>query len=228
MGGWATALERATIRLLLVGAAVLDVVFPLTVAVLDSVSDIDPLRRTLSLHSLRPGVPWMPFAFIAHAFALELLAGALRRLPPKPYAGPACLRMAGVASALLAVFAADEPGTESTAGHLHEAIALVAFLGIAAGALFAANAQRSDPHWVGRWRLPAGFAVALLGTLAGLGLLVLVAQVYDPAHGYYGLAERIVVACIGAWMVSTAVQGTRVTRRLGAAERAAAPHGPGP
>lgn len=224
----ASAVDRRTIRLLLLGAAVLDVIFPLVVAGLDAVDDIDPVRRTLSLHALRAGFPWMGLAFIAHAFALEMLAAALRRLPPQPYAAPVALRLAGAAAALLAILHPDAPGTESVMGHLHESLALVAFLGIATAGLFAANSQRRDPHWVGLWRLPAGFAFALLTTLAGLGVLVLLAQLYDPLKGYYGLAERIVVACIGAWMVSTAVQGIRVTRRTDAATRAPPARGLGP
>lgn len=203
-------MQRLTIRVLLLGAAAVDVVFPLTVAVLDVVDDIDPVQRTLSLHGLRPGFPWMALAFLAHAFALEMLAAGLRRLPPRPYASPVALRLAGGAAALLAIFPADAPGQESATGHLHEALALVAFLGIAAAGLFAANAQRSDPAWRGRWRLQAGFALALLTSLALLGLLVLVAQLYAPARGYYGLGERVAVGLIGAWMVTTAVQGSRV------------------
>jgi len=209
--------ERWTVRGLLFGAAAIDVVFPLAVGVLDVVDAVDPMRRTLSLHSLRPGLPWMPFAFLCHALALELLAAGLRRLPPRPYAAPVMLRLAGGASALLAVFNADTPGEESTVGHLHEAFAMVAFLGLSAGALFAANAHRRSPAWDGLRGLPTFAAFALISTLAGLGLLVLVAQVYDPAHGYYGLAERIVVACIGLWMVAMAVQGGRLAGRLPAA-----------
>ena len=201
-------MQRLTIRALLLGAAVLDVVFPVTVAVLDAVDDVDPVRRTLSLHALRDGVPWMAIAFLAHAFALEMLAAGLRRLPPRPYAAPVLLRLAGAASAFLAIFPPDAPGHESTTGHLHEALALVAFLGIAAAGLFAANAQRSDPAWRGRWRLQAGFAVGLLVSLAALGLLVVVAQVVPAARGYYGLGERVAVAFIGAWMVTTAVRGS--------------------
>ena len=202
-------MQRLTIRTLLLGAAALDVIFPVTVAVLDAVDDVDPVRRTLSLHALRDGVPWMAIAFLAHAFALEMLAAGLRRLPPRPYAAPVLLRLAGGASAFLAIFPPDAPGQESTTGHLHEALALVAFLGIAAAGLFAANAQRSEPAWRGRWRLQAGFAVGLLASLAGLGLLVLAAQLVPAARGYYGLGERLAVALIGAWMVSTAVQGSR-------------------
>ncbi len=201
---------RLTIRALLLGAAAIDVVFPLTVAVLDVVDDVDPVRATLSLHALHAGFPWMALAFLAHALALELLAAGLRRLPPRPYAAPALLRLAGGAAALLAIFPADAPGTESTTGHLHEALALVAFLGIAAAALFSAQAQRGDAAWRGRWRLQAGFAVALLGSLAVLGLLVLGAQLFAPLRGYYGLGERVAVGLIGAWMVTTAVQGSRV------------------
>ena len=207
-------MERWKVRGLLFGAAAIDVVFPVTVAVLDVVDAIDPMRRTLSLHALRPGLPWMPFAFLCHALALELLASGLRRLPPRPYAGPVMLRLAGGASALLAVFGADEPGSESTVGHLHEAFAMVAFLGLSAGALFAAYEHRRSPAWDGLRGLPTLAAFALIVTLAGLGVLVLVAQVYDPAHGYYGLAERIVVACIGLWMVAMAVQGGRLAGRL--------------
>lgn len=203
-------LRRLTVQGLLLGAAALDVVFPLTVALLDIAEGIDPVRRTLSLHSLRPGLPWMPLAFLAHAFALEMLAAGLRRLPPRPYAAPVMLRLAGGAAALLAIFPPDAPGTESVTGHLHESLALVAFLGIAAAGLFAANAHRRDPAWAGRWRVPAGCAVGLLATLAALGLLVVVAQVVPATRGYYGLGERAAVAFIGAWMVSLAVQGSRV------------------
>lgn len=203
-------LHRLTVAGLLLGAAAVDVLFPLTVAVLDVTEGIDPVRRTLSLHSLRPGFPWMPLAFLAHALALELLAAGLRRLPPRPYAAPVCLRLAGGAAALLAIFPPDAPGEGTTTGHLHETLALVAFLGIAAAGLFAANAHRRDPAWQGRWRLPAAFAAALLATLAALGLLVVVALAVPAARGYYGLAERVAVAFIGAWMVAVAVQGSRV------------------
>lgn len=205
--------ERFTIRAMLIGAAAIDVVFPVTVAVLDVLEGLDPVRKTLSLHELRPGFPWMAFAFLAHALALELLATALRRLPPRPYAGPLLLRLAGGAAALLAIFPPDAPGHDSLTGHLHETLAMVAFLGIAAAALFSADAQRRDPAWQGRWRLQAAFGVALLVSLALLGVLVLVAQVHAPARGFYGLGERVAVAFIGAWMVTTAAQGSRTVAR---------------
>lgn len=207
-------MQARTARALLFGAAAIDVAFPVTVAVLDVLDDVDPLRQTLSLHALRPGLPWMALAFLAHALALELLASGLRRLPPRPYAAPVMLRLAGGASGLLAIFTADAPGQETPTGHLHEALALVAFLGIATAALLAANAHRREPAWRGLAGLPAAFAFALLGTLAVLGLLVLVAQVQPAARGFYGLAERVAVVCIGAWMVSTAVQGARLAGRI--------------
>lgn len=197
-------------QLLLFGAAAIDIVFPTTVVALDILTDIDPVRRTLSLHALRPGVPWMSFAFLAHALALEVLAAGLRRLPPQAYAAPVMLRLAGGAAALLAIFHPDAPGTESTTGHLHETMALVAFLGIAVAGLFAANAQRQSAAWAGRWRIPFVASCILFVTLAALGLTVLLAQVYTPLKGYYGLGERIIMAEIGFWMVSMAVQGSRV------------------
>lgn len=203
-------MDHQTIRGLLLGAAAIDTVFPITVLTLDAVTDIDPVARTLSLHALRPGVPWMAFAFLAHAFALEILAAGLRRLPPRPYAAPVMLRLAGGAAALLAIFRPDAPGTESTTGHLHEAMALVAFLGIAVAGLFAAGAQRREPAWGALWKFPFVASCILLGTLAGLGLTVLAAQLHEPIKGYYGLGERIVMVEIGLWMVSMAIQGSRV------------------
>lgn len=202
--------HHLTVQGLLLGAAALDVVFPLVVAVLDATEAIDPVRRTLSLHALRPGFPWMGLAFIAHAFALEMVAGGLRRLPPRPYAAPVMLRLAGGASALLAILHPDPPGVETTTGHLHESLALVAFLGIAAAGLFQANAQRRDPAWQGKWKLAAFFAIGLLVSLAALGLLVVIAQFAPATRGYYGLGERVAVGFIGAWMVTTAVQGSRL------------------
>lgn len=211
-------MDRRLIRGLLLGAAVVDIVFPVTVAILDVTTGIDPVRRTLSLHALRPGFPWMGFAFLAHALALELLAAGLRRLPPFPLLGPVMLRLAGGAAALLAIFPADAPGTESPTGHLHEALALVAFLGIPVAGFFVAHAQRRDPAWRGLWRTPALFVGLLLASLAVLGLLVLIAQLYAPARGYYGVAERVAVALIGAWMVGIALQAVRFLREPAAAD----------
>jgi hypothetical protein len=195
---------------LLLGAAALDVAFPATVASLDLLGGLEPVHRTVSLHALRPGIPWMALAFLAHAVALEMLASALRRLPPRPYAGPLALRLAGIAAALLAILPADGPNQETVTGHLHEALAVIAFLGIAAGALFSANAQRQVPAWKDRWRLQAAFGVALLVALMALGVLVLVAQLHAPARGLYGILERVAVVFIGAWIVATAIQGSRV------------------
>lgn len=192
----------------------MDAAFPATVIILDIVNlDVNPMGSTLSLHALRPGFPWMAFAFLINAVAVGLVAWGLHLLPPRPWAAPACLIMAGIASALLSYFAADAPSHETTYGHIHEAIAPIAFLGISVGGLFAIHAQRTQPQWKGLYRVPQIFCYVLLAAEALMGILVLVAQFYDPAHGLYGIAERFIVIAIGGWIVATAVQGSRAARR---------------
>jgi hypothetical protein len=89
---------RAT-HVLLVVAAVMDAAFPAIVASLDATSpDLDPWRHTLSRHAQAPGFPWMEVAFVAHGVAMGILAVALRRLPPRPWASPTALWLGAVAS----------------------------------------------------------------------------------------------------------------------------------
>jgi hypothetical protein len=187
------------------------------VVLLDSIDPtLNPVSTTLSKHALRPGFPWMAVAFLAHGIALGLLSWGLQRLPPRPWAAPCALLLGGVASVLLAIFADDGKDQETTSGHLHEAIATVAFLGVTAAGLFAFFEQRRHPGWHGLHRLPALCAVALLGMLALFGLVLLVAQFVDGVHAIYGVTERLVIVGIGAWMVTTAVQGARVAARMAA------------
>lgn len=215
-------MRHRTTQALLLGAAVLDVVFPVTVAVLDVIHpEVNAVRTTLSKHALRPGFPWMAVAFLAHGVALALLAWGLRRLPPRPWAAPTALLLGGLASVLLAVFADDGPKVETTSGHLHEAFATVAFLGVTAGGVCAFLEQRRHPGWQGLHLLPARCAVALLALLAAFGLVLLVAQFVDGVRAVYGVAERLVIVAIGAWMVTTSIQGTRVASRLQAAQESA-------
>jgi uncharacterized membrane protein len=208
--------RAATTQGLLLAAAAIDIVFPLTVAVLDATNpDLDPIRNTLSKHALRPGFPWMALAFLAHSLALLFLAWGLHRLPPRPWAAPVCLTMTGIASALLAVFPDDPPHTETVVGHLHESVATIAFLGIMVGALCAHLEQRRTPAWSGMHVLPSACAFALVVTLSAFGALLLVAQFDHDLRHIYGVTERLVIVSIGAWMVTTLVQGSRVAVRRG-------------
>lgn len=204
-----------TTQALLLAAAGIDAAFPAIVAVLDLVDPtLDPVSTTLSKHALRPGFPWMAVAFLAHGLALGCLAWGLQRLPPRPWAAPCALLLGGLASVLLAVFADDAQDEETTVGHLHEALATVAFLGVTAGGVFAFLEQRRHPGWHGLHRVPAACAAALLTLLALFGLVLLVAQSVDAFRAVYGITERLVVVGIGAWMVTTAVQGSRVAARM--------------
>lgn len=210
-----TRMDRSTIRALLIGAAVLDIAFPAVVVTLDILQGTNAWHTTLSLHSQRPGFPWMDLAFLINALALALLADALRRLPPMPWAAPTCLVIAASSSALLSLFGADPNGVETVTGHLHDTLAPLTFLGIAGGALLASHAHRSHPAWRGHWVAVTIFTGLLLASLAAFGLLVLAGLVDPHFRSYYGGVERLVVVSIGGWVVATAVQGVRVTRRLG-------------
>lgn len=156
----------------------------------------------------------MELAFVAHGVAMGLLAIALRRLPPRPWIGPAWLWIGAVAGALLAFVPADRGGDETTTGHLHEAVAPVAFLAVAAAGLFSWRDQRGSQAWQGLERAPRISAFLLIAALAFFGILLAVVQVTDPPRIILGAAERLVVVGIAAWVLSEAVQGARVAGRV--------------
>ncbi len=204
-----------TTQILLLLAATLDTAFPVVVIWLDVTStDLDWMQHAVSRHANGPDGEWMSFAFACHAAAMFTLAWAVHRLPPYPWAGPTALDIAGIASALLFVFPADARDLESTLGHLHEAFAPVAFLGVTFAAFFTTHAQLRHPRWQGFEKAPRFLAFALAGSLAVLGLVVLTAQFYDDAHQILGAMERLVILLLAAWMVTEAVQGFRVAVRI--------------
>lgn len=207
---------RAT-RLLLLAAAVTDAAFPAIVATMDATApELDPWRQTLSQHVQAPGFPWMEAAFVAHGVAMALLAVALRRLPPRPWAAPTALWLGAVASFLLAVFPVDSGDAETVRGHLHESVAPVAFMSVAAAGLLSWLDQHASPAWRGLYRVPRNFALFLTAALASFGLLLAVVQFVDGPRIILGAAERLVVVGIAGWVLAVAVQGARVAGRAAA------------
>lgn len=203
--------SRRRTRLLLMTAMFTDAAFPAIVAALDAAAPgLDPWRHTLSRHEQAPGFPWIEVAFLAHALAMGLLAIALRCLPPRPWAGPAALWIGAVASALLAVAPADEAGLDTTAGHIHESVAPVAFIAIAAAGFFSWRDQRASTAWKGLERAPRISAFLLIGALTFFGLLLAVVQMKDEPRIILGAAERFVIVGIAAWVLSETVQGMRL------------------
>lgn len=213
-GAWSVLLRPHATQALLVAAALTDAVFPAIVTSLDTTaSGLDPWRHTLSRHAQVPGFPWMEAAFVAHGVAMGLLAVALWRLPPRPWAAPAALWISAAASLLLALFAADEGKAETLRGHLHQSFAPVAFLGVAAAGLLSWWTQRASPAWQGLARVPGVFAWLLAVFLSLFGLLLAVVQVTDGPRIVLGAMERLVIVGIAGWVLAEAVQGFRVAER---------------
>lgn len=206
--------RHRTTRLLLLAAALIDAAFPAIVVVFDATAtQLDPWRHTLSRHAQVPGFPWMAVAFTAHGLAMALLAVALRRLPPRPWAGPTALWIGAGASLLLAFFPADTGGPATLRGDLHDAVAPVAFMAVAAAALLSWNDQRRSGAWQGLNTAPRLFAFLLAAALSGFGLLLAVVQFTDPPRIVLGASERLVVVGIAGWVLAEAVQAARVAGR---------------
>lgn len=201
-----------TTRLILLAAAATDAAFPAIVATLDATAPgLDPWRHTLSRHVQARGL--MEAAFVAHGLAMALLAVALRRLPPRPWAAPTALWIGAVASILLALFPVDVGDLATVRGGLHQSVAPVAFMSVAAAGLLSWRAQRTSPAWHGLERAPRVFAFLLTAALAAFGLLLAVVQLVDGPRIVLGAAERLVVVGIAGWVLAEAVQGARVAGR---------------
>lgn len=208
------AADVRTTQRLLVASAVTDAMFPVIVAAMDATAPgLDPWRHTLSRHVQADGFPWMETAFVAHGVAMGLLALALGRLPPRTWTGPTALWIGAVASLLLAFFPVDEAGAGTVRGHVHESVAPVAFMTVAAAGLLSWLAQRDSIAWRGLTSAPRNAAFLLTVALTLFGLILAVVQVTDTPRVILGAAERLVVLGVAGWVLAEAVQGYRVAGR---------------
>jgi hypothetical protein len=101
-------------------------------------------------------------------------------------------------SILLAAFPTDVEGAQvTTHGRLHALVALVAFLAVLSGEIVLSQAGRGDTRW--QHLIAAPRVLAWLALPAMLWLVVALGK--HTAHsGTAGLAERLFLAVVLAWM----------------------------
>jgi hypothetical protein len=133
--------------------------------------------------------------------------------------GAALLGLWAVASMLLAVFPTDVEGAAvTTHGRLHVLCALVAFLAVLVGEIVLLQSGREDTRWQGMIAAPR--AVAWLALPAMLWLVVALGR-HTADSGTAGLAERLFLGLVIAWMGLVAYRLRPVLAERGALSQGA-------
>ena len=166
--------------------------------------DVSPLARVTSEFAVGRYGTLMTGAYVALAVAFVALAAGLARAenaPPRSSPGIVLLALAALGVGTAALFPVDVGAVRpvTTAGRIHRAAAIVAFVSMSAAPLVLARAFRSHPAW--RSLAWLGVAVGVVG-LAGLAAIQLVLL----ERGYAGAAQRIVLALVVAWTVAAALR----------------------
>lgn len=154
----------------------------------------------------------MDLNFLLRCFlsiAVVLAIAHLNRDRGRLRVGLILLSVWAVASGLLAFFPDDPVGTVTqTAGRIHVALAVVAFIGVAAGARITTRALRSDPRWG-----PAIVPLAVLSYGAFLPVLLLGKSHLRP-HSLGGLYEKLFLAAELGWFLVAALWIVASERRV--------------
>ena len=144
-------------------------------------------------------ISWGSISSCAASFPLRwpLPCGRTSRSRPMRI-GAALLGLWAVASMLLAAFPTDIEGAAATAhGRLHLLFALIAFLAVLIGEIALSQSGRQDARW--QRVIAAPRVLAWLALPANLWLVVALGK--HTAHsGTAGLAERLFLALVIAWM----------------------------
>lgn len=164
--------------------------------------DVNPMARVTSEYAVGPYGFVMTSAYIVFSLALLALALGLARslsISGSATAGIALLGLAAAGTATAALFPVDvgAPRPITTEGWVHRIAAIVAFASMTTGPLLLARPFRRDPGWTD---------LAWLGAVAGaVGLVGLVAiQLFLLERGLAGAAQRVVLALVITWMLTSA------------------------
>jgi hypothetical membrane protein len=132
-------------------------------------------------------------------FSLALVVALWEVFSSRPTRiGAALLGIWAVASMLLAAFPTDVEGATATAhGRLHVLFALVAFLAVLVGEIALSQSGRQNARW--QRVIAAPRVLAWLALPANLWLVVALGK-HTADSGTAGLAERLFLALVIAWM----------------------------
>jgi hypothetical protein len=166
--------------------------------------DLDPVSRYESEYAVGPYSPLMTLVFVARGATAIALAWALYmsvQADWRSLAGTVLLAAFGVGMWVLALFPTDLRGApDTTAGAIHNWVALAAFLSVTAATLLLSTEFSSDARWSPF--APVSWCIALL-ILASF--LFFYAAPWLRIHGISGLTERIFIALVMLWLLITSV-----------------------
>lgn len=170
--------------------------------------EFNPLQAPMSAYVLGRYGAWMTSTYPVLALAAWSVAGGFASaVPLAPSTRVACALfvLAGSAACLAGLFPMDFPPPPRTAaGRVHAVAGLLTFLPLVVGTVLISRGARQEPGW----QKTAGVLSALAGG-AMLGLLLLAISV--RTLGTAGLAQRVLMALLLAWMfvVGVRLSGSR-------------------
>ena len=168
--------------------------------------DVNPVARVTSEYAVGPYGVLMTSAYFIFGCALVALGiGIARSFDTRAWTtvGTALLYLAAAATAIAGLFPIDAGALRpiTSEGRVHRLAGIVAFTSMTLGPLLLAPRFRRHRRWQD---------VASVGRLAGVaGLLGLAAiQLFLLERGLAGVAQRIVLALVCAWMLLAAFRLT--------------------
>jgi hypothetical protein len=175
-------------------------IFPLLVLILHAVQagQYHPLSQAVSELALGRDGWLMAIAFCSLGTGTLFLAAMLRRLDTPPRIAPYLIAASGLLSYVSAFVHADGPHASTTHGEIHQTVGIVTFILMISGMFALVRPLRRD-HLFRSFATPT-----LVWALAAVGGFFLI-----PVSGaaYFGVAQRIFLAIILSWALTTATRG---------------------
>lgn len=162
----------------------------------------DAVGRAGSEYVLGPYGILMTSCYLALAGAVIALAIAYARMLGGR-AAPALLLLAGVGLVIAAMFPTDRGVVATTVtGTIHNFAGLGTFIAVLIAVISLTRATGKDPRFSGsgRW-----LGVLSLCAVASFAVLFLVSGPF-VSLGIFGIAQRLFLACVSAWLVVAALQ----------------------
>lgn len=161
-----------------------------------------PVRQAMSELALGRDGAVMNIAFCALGVGSILFAVALRATL-RSITAPAILAVTGLLDFVSAVFHTSHDGAtiQTTANKIHDTAGLVTFLLLMAAMFVAARTMRRSDQWQS-FALPT--RMWAMAAVAGFFLV----PILGDAH--FGIAQRVFVGTVLAWMITTAARARRL------------------
>lgn len=177
---------------------------------------VSPIRDPISSLALGRGGILLEYTFALAGLATVALAAGLHRgirNTTTEAAATALLVVGGAEVALLGLFPTDPTVVPTTvAGQVHFILAGSGFLLMGISFILYTHTFQEDRHWNGYRRPATWLAWSTVALFAVQAALVLREQVSVRINGYVGIAQRLLVVAILAWVLATCMALRRVAR----------------